>query len=96
MQEALAFHASKQRAYEILIIRLQKLAIGIARADAAKREAKGFVAQGKRAAFEWVECPGSPEARHHFSDGIALELLPSPPMLQSIHGQLLSFWRCTR
>ena len=82
LQDALNFLARKQRYYEKLVSRFQKLAIGIAKADIAKREENEFAPQGKRAPTEWIQCPPEPIERVHFSNGIGLDLLQAPPMMQ--------------
>ena len=90
-------HATKQRDYEKLIVRLQALAVTIVKADRAKCEAIGQVKLGKRADVEWIAQPEQPQWRD-FSDGTSLELLTPPPDIarDDRWTEPYKFWRFTR
>jgi hypothetical protein len=96
LQEVLSYQARAQAAYVQIMVRFQKLALAIIKADWELRDAAGFVKHGKKAEAEWIDIPAIANDKPDFSEGEALELLDLPA---SLHGKLAEcqvFWSHTR
>ena len=92
-QRVLDCIAAKQNAYATMMIRFQRYAIAILRADKDERDRRSFTYTGKTGTITWIDLPLEPRPRPSFEEGCTLSFMALPRNLEKHLDEIAIFWQ---